>query len=242
MNIILDLSIIVIIVLSVILGIRRGFVKSILHFFGGIASFVLAFIYTDRLASFIENKFVFGFLKSKVSDAITSISGQPIDKADVSALVADRQTDFMNFLDKYGVSGETAANNLSNSAGKSMADINDSFSSFVAEGLSHTVSYVIAFVLILIAAWIAIRLLIWLSDIIFKLPVLHLSNKALGVIFGALVGVLIAFVFAAAVNYLIPYLQSTDSAFVSSINADDTVLFKMFVSINPIMSVLGRLI
>jgi len=227
MNIILDVAVVLIFAAAVFIGYYNGFVKSVLRFFGGIACFVVSLIYAPMLGDYFNENFVLGFMKEKVTDKLASIL-QSAEGINLGKLFEDKPKDFLEIFRQYNVNVDDIEAKFKSFAGNAEKETVDFVSENIVANFSKIISYVGAFILILIAATIALKLLIWLCDIIFKLPVLSTADTVLGMVTGAILGLLFVYVFCMLIQYLMPYMQGSDNPFIAAVDPDKTLLYKMF--------------
>lgn len=72
--------------------------------------------------------------------------------------------------------------------------------------ISSSVAIAISFVIMYAAAHMAIAIIANILDLVSKLPVLNFTNKSLGIIMGAVLGILYACVFSVILGYGYPLL------------------------------------
>ena len=103
----------------------------------------------------------------------------------------------------------------------------------IVEEAAEFISAGVAIILLFIASMIVLTLLVYLLDLIFKLPVLNFANKALGFVIGAIKALLFSFVIIAAIKLALPYLDGMGIKLDES-DIEKTMLFSAVDSINPI--------
>ena len=91
---------------------------------------------------------------------------------------------------------------------KSVADsfdiggIADKLSGFVVESTVDTISNVLGFLAVLLVSIIVINILLWLLNLLFKLPVLKFANRLAGGLLGIVKSVIIIVIVVNAVLYI----------------------------------------
>lgn len=100
------------------------------------------------------------------------------------------------------------------------------------EAVSNAVSYTIAFVILYILATIGITIAANVLDLISKLPFLNFANKTLGIIAGAVLGFISAWIFAIVLNFAFPLLQEYNPELFTKTLLDDSLLFDIIFNIN----------
>ena len=81
--------------------------------------------------------------------------------------------------------------------------------------------------------FIANNILIYLLDIIFKLPILNFANRTLGLVIGLAKAFVFAFVIVAAIRLALPYLDGSGIK-LSEDDMEQTLLFSAIDNINPL--------
>ena len=100
------------------------------------------------------------------------------------------------------------------------------------EVVSKAAAYTIAFIIIYILANIGITIAANVLDIIAKLPFLNFANKTLGIAAGAVLGLISAWIFAIALNFVFPLLTEYNSELFTNTLLDDSLLFDIIYNIN----------
>ena len=106
-------------------------------------------------------------------------------------MFTDMPDAFKQILDRYNVDDSQLSESIPPSSEAPESAV-DSLASAIAEPVAYAISSVSAFLLIFIASVAVLKLLTWLLDLLFQLPVLKTANTMLGL----LVGVVIALFWA----------------------------------------------
>ncbi len=236
MNIVLDVCIVAIFAITIFMGYYNGFVKMLLNFFGGIACFIVALIFSPIAAEFLQINFFNGFFKDNVASKLEEMLNTASGQIDLERLFADKPQEFTDLLNRFNIDISELEQKFSDFVSNSASDTMDFISGNIVESCAYAVSYVLSFVLILIAANLILRILIWICDIIFKLPVISTADTLLGVITGGALGLLFVYVFCMLGEYLMPYLVNIDNPFFEGVSKESTLIYKFFASGNPLYS------
>lgn len=175
MSIIFDIAVLAIVVLLILSGMRKGFIKSLVDFVGAIISVILASAVATALADFIYN----GFVRQGIYDRIFS----SLEKSDVSATISDTFGNLPDFfvvvLDGIGIN-ET---NLLNQA----VGTQENISNVIVDAISPVFILLIQFfalIILFILFLIIIKALASLVTKIIDIPVIREINALLGGVFG----------------------------------------------------------
>ena len=220
MNIVLDVLVIAIVIGSVILGWRRGFVKSI----SGLLSLVLAMVIVSSFA---------GPVAQKVDEAVIEpwaikqvVKTQEGLTADAPASELDLVSVNRSISDRFGV------NILGVEDTMGAATVGEYIGSVLkTTGITLTISTAVATIGLFILSWVAVWLIGLLLKPILKLPVLRQCNGVLGVVIGLVSAAILLMVLA----YTVQSLGATKpDALFGAQTVEKTVLFKKIVEINPL--------
>lgn len=224
-----DLLLLVIVALFMLIGIKNGFVRTLLSLVSRIASVVLAYLASDKYAEMFYEKFLKERIVSSFDEHVATTSLSDVSQQ-VSAVLDSIPESVSGILNVLGIDLASFSNVASDSIE------NSNVSSFLEETIAGPASVfvcrIIIFVIVSLLASLAFSILIKLLCKIVDLPVLKTANKALGGILGLLNGIILSFIasyvcviisgwinypdFNEAVNasYLIEFFTSTMNGFI----------------------------
>lgn len=187
-----DISIVLIVILFILIGVKRGFAKSVLGIIGLIVSFFAAQFLADFLANAVYN----AFLKQTVVDNVnTYINTSGVDYALTQGFSAlpDWANGFVSgtvsFLGGNFNELEQGIRETTHSALTTTATTIEN----TIQTVSVTIFDILFLIILFIVLYIIVRKLIKLVSRLFKLPIIKQVNSVLGGIFGAAEGILIVF-------------------------------------------------
>lgn len=239
MQYVLDIAVVALFAFCLWNGRRRGFIKAVTGLVALVAAFVAAVLLSGPVASGIFDSVMAPSMKVTIADQIdaagTSVAGG-LDGA------LEKLPGFVkNALAGQGVtSGSELLSRTGVGSGDGSAAIAEQIVTQTIRPVAVTVLRAIAFVLLLIVAYIAARLILYVLNKVFKLPLLSKLNKSLGLLAGALTGVLWAFI-AVSILQLIASTASADAAITNAV-IDQTLIVRWLCGISPIGSALRELI
>ena len=210
-NFLLDLTIIAAIGGGLYLGWSRGFIRVVLKRFSGLFSAVLAFQFFERLAAVLKDKYVLSFIKEGLTNALSGATDEITAEGMTSAVPAS----LTKLASIVGI-------DLTGMAEKAMENGKNAVSSFVdsaSNSISQLLSAIVAFMLLFCGFVFVLRVLsLPLSKVIMKIPVVGTANRALGLLFGALATLIIAWVAIQLIGFLdetigLKAIEVSDSAF-----------------------------
>lgn len=201
------LFLLLILIISGIVGMCRGFVRSI----AGILEYITAFIVANRFytsVSLIVSKLPF------ISKMITNVEMPDLSEG-------------KGFFEKIKAILVYIFQN-SSSADDSIAG--DVINNYVAELLSKTIAFAVLFFVTLLI----LKLAVWIIDRFCDLPFLNFTNKTLGLIFGLMLGLTVTWIISHLfVNTLLPILAEHYGD-IFSYEMGETALVKFFMKFSPV--------
>ena len=171
-----DLLLLAILVLTILIGMKRGFVAMI----SGLAAFAGALFCADRFAFVLD-----GILERHIFRPWTaSLVGKALERA------ADVSEDSLETC--FHTITETAKNLGISFEGLEMPSVdgilNDAAAAEIAGPLAEKLSYVTAQLVLFLLVYLLLRLAFWGIALLFRLPLLREVNSVLGFCVGLLLG------------------------------------------------------
>ncbi len=241
MNLALDAIIIISAALIIISAAKKGLIRSVMGLIKSVASLIAAYAFTPVLALIIEEKFLLGRMTENIAGTLKGWSlDTNTDLYNLDRLASSSNDEFGKILERYGVGLDSISAKLRGLVGVGENEVT-SIAEDIASPVSHVLSSVISFILIFAAAFLVLSLLTFLLDAIFKLPVLHGINRALGVCFGIIEAVVVASVLAVALSVLVTALGSISPDFFGAQVVDRTLICKALLN-NNLFSFIGNVL
>ena len=228
MNIALDVIAAAIIVASVLIGVKKGFLKSVIALAGMLIVFFLAYKLSVPLGKAIDNGFINSSFRNIASSRIA-------DKLGVELQDGDKEAQLENFDDEleqkseseegfsvFGIGRERIKQAAQEASGSFVKGI---FS--IVDKLSASVSRIIAAVVIIIAGVLLLFLLKLLIKPLLRVFSLGVFDSTLGGVLGAARGALIVLLLAFVLRLALPAV----SGVVTREDIDKTIVFKYAYSL-----------
>ena len=242
MNIILDILAVAILALSIFFGHKKGFVKTVLNLCGGIICLIVAIVLSPTVGDFISTNYVTPTVENVVTEKMSALATVgDTNEPDVDKIVRDEPNEFIKLLERLNIDTEAFAEKFEEFKQSSAENTAELTVEYIAKPLSGAISYVIAFILLLIVSSLIIAILGFLLDKIVKLPILRTANKFLGVVSGAILGLIWVYVISMIVEIALPYITTSSSPIVSGLDPHSTLLFRYFYSYNPVYEIIKAL-
>jgi len=196
MGIILDAILIGILILCIFLGIKNGLVRTVFSMLSFIVALILTIVFAPPVTQMAEHTPIGQELQASIQ---TSVSGQ------IDTLLANTENPVTNttegILDALQVP-QYLKQSLFMKSDFNLRNTEMTASLAVANALSHAYIGLIVSVLLLIVLLILLRLLRFVAEQIFKLPLLREANRIVGGVAGAVNGVFVCFLVLFAINAL----------------------------------------
>ena len=224
MSLAIDIILAIIIILPVILGIKRGFVKTVMGLVSVLIAICASYILTPYLSPLCRDKIVEPYMRTPVESQIESMldaSGETFDTESLENL-SEIPDVVKNICDTFGIDIQDLKSN--EEIDKQSPD--QSISDHITELILSRTAYIIAFISVFIAAAIVLRIITIILCAICKMPILNSINRIAGAVFGFCFGGISAFVIAKLLILLLPTLVSVNPDLFGGA-AEQSVLLKL---------------
>ncbi len=219
MKFIIDIIIVAIILISVLIGAKKGFTKIFLSVVAFLLSVYLAYSISPVVAEYIQTKFVAPKITTSISESIGT--GAEKLKESIPSIV-------LNNADKVGVDIDNFVNTASNSSTESALEVAENFVvTYVNPLMIKAISAIAAIILFLILSAILSFVAKIINKIIKASPADSLNKFG-----GALLGAVNGLVFAAALCLIISVILnfSNDGFLIfNSENANNSFFYSFFM-------------
>ncbi|MBQ2930051.1 MAG: CvpA family protein [Clostridia bacterium] len=234
MNIV-DYVIIGVVVVSVLFGLYRGFVASVLSMGGGLISFLGSFALYPKLAAVIQNNQELQRTLLHYTDASSRIGDLELALTNVINLGREGVQQVLNNVSLPAPLDSILRVNLENLVyGTSGAA--STVSDYVSQTILQASINIICFLVCFIGLYIALSLTLNLIRAVFRFPVLKQLDSLAGGVFGLLRGVLVCL----AVFTLVPLVQTMiPMEIIDSLLAESS-LAPIFMNGNLITAIMNK--
>lgn len=238
MNILIDVLIIGIALLTCITGYKNGFVKTVISFFKNIIALIVAGLYSSKLGAILYEKAFKGIFENITLEKFAEWLGvDSTSNLDVGHLIEANHPEFLKYVENIGIDVDSLVKKyeeFGENAGELMAE-------YVSKPIGETISRVVAFILIFIATVIVVKIIGFIIGKIVKLPVLNATNKLLGLVLGLILGVIFVFIFVSILDVVLPYVKIGGESLGSGDFKEETIVYG-YLSSNSPMGLLENLI
>ena len=191
MGILIDLIIVAVIGVCLFLGYRRGLTGSVLRILSFVLAIVIAFILFKPVSNFIINQTkIDDNIQTAIQEKIVAVYANTTDGKVVIENMPAVISDYIN---------ETIEN-----GSKTIEEASKEVSINVANMIINIVTWIFVFIL----ARIVLSVVKILSKIVVNIPIIKQVDKAGGIIYGILEGVIIVYLVFAVVTFIAPILKN----------------------------------
>ncbi len=227
MNYALDIIFLCVLLLFTVVGVRRGFIRSGLHFLGTVIAAFLASALGGAVAQWVFDALFRDALVSRVNEGLAAIGTDSVELALQNVLSS--LPDFLTrALTDAGVTVSSLQGILANSNAEAAEVITDSLAPVFVSYLKVLAVIVLFFLFVLL-----VRPLSQLIAGIFRLPLLRQVDGLLGGVFGLLLALVALWVAVSAVQVFLPMLTGSVQADVQ-VALDHSILAGALIRINPL--------
>lgn len=225
MNILLDILLVAIIALSVWLGIKRGFIKTVIGLVGIFLVFLLAWRLSVPVGGYIDSKLINPSLRSSAASSISEKIGVELQDGDEEAqleafegeIAEYNKTSEKGIFSVFGVSSQEIKN-LTDGASEGIVKSMFSLVDRASAGISRIIAVVLLLVLGSVALWL-IKLLVT--------PLLKaIRLKKLDTVLGCILGVIRGIVIVLLLGFVLRVAQPIIEEKLPPSKINDTILFK----------------
>ena len=230
MNIV-DIVILALIGVSVLVGLYRGFISTVLSTGGCIGSMYLSLRFYPRLAGMIQGNAALQRTLLTYTDASSRIGDLETGLTQVTQLTAEKINEIVQKTGLPEAFEGLLKNNLEGRVFTGISTVTD----YVSETILTAFINILCFLLCFVVIYLLWSMLVRLLDAVFHFPVLKQLNALAGGIFGLLRGLLIVYLCFA----LVPMVETVlPVQAVSSLIAESRLapLFNNGVLVNAVMS------
>lgn len=237
MALIFDAVTLIIILITVIICISRGFIDSLFRSLGFLTAVFCALIISTALSALLKEAFVEDLSYTFVKNTVCKTQdGRGFDN--VLADIVEKNPEICSALEHIGVNANELEQYAMELDGENSEESLNLLVKKIATPMSNLISDVLAFLIAFGVIYLLIRLVSGLLGAVVKLPVLRPVNRTLGAVYGLVLGTVRAGFFIMAMAMVYPMI----GAYVPSLPtieavSSETVLFS-FLANNNILSLI----
>lgn len=240
MSILLDVTVVALLAVTVYLGFRRGFVKTVMGAVGFLVALAVAVAFAPTLKAEVMKSRVATNVKVYAEEAIEKLlDGE--EKEDYDELFDNENKSSVELmLDSFGLGEkyESFKDSYNEWKDENTETIKANLVNYLSETAIDVGALIISFIAIFVLARLLLRLAEWLLDRFCDLPVLKQANKLLGIVAGVVLALFRVYVFCWLFGQLIPVAEVFGLEFLASANTESTLVFGFFAENNLLVDLL----
>lgn len=230
MYIAIDVILAAIIAAVVIGAVKRGFIRSVFQLGSTVAAIVIAVIFYKELSDYFLNAFVLEKTTEYIGGFLENFAADISSAADFSAIAAALPEQVHSTAELLGINVEEV---LEKYISADSLISTDALSESISLSVAIVISNILAFAALFLGSLIVLNLVCFILDKLAKLPLLNGTNRFLGLIFGALEGVVLGMVLAKVMEALCSAYGALNPEFTFTDLANNTYVAKFFIDICP---------
>ncbi len=225
MSIVLDLIVIAIIILMALISAKRGFVRVAVEVVGFVAAIILSLSLSVSLADVTYQKVIEPAIVSSVESATTDSTSTAADNAWNSLPEFIKKN-----ADKLGISKDSVTQGITENIGNSATEIVTSISQNTIKPMAVGILKMLYAVILMLVLIIVVKFLARVINRLFSFSLVGKVNKILGGAFGAVKGIIIAWLFCAVITLLVSFTKNGIWIF-NAENIENTIIFKFLTDV-----------
>lgn len=194
-SIVLDIVFALIGIIFIAVGIKKGFIKSLIQSAKLLLAIVAAYFLGSQVGLILKEKFIFKPVYDFVFDKVNGLYLDATASLNPEEVIASFPKFLMNDELKNQITNATSEESGAALVESVSTSIADPVSGFFANVLGYVLVFVVALIVLSIAAWLLTKL----TD---KIGFLGTANRILGGVWGALMGAIVLFMIASVIKLI----------------------------------------
>ncbi len=236
MQYIIDIVIALILVLSIINGYKRGFIKTVFSCFAVVVALGAAYFLGPVAGDYIRSTDIYANVEEKVDVKIEQYFENSTENAIRNPMQDSELSGAAESLERLGINVEELYENYSMSLAEGSQNFKEGFVKSISDPILSALSTALGAIAVFIIALIVLKILSLILGGIFSLPLLKGLNKFAGGLAGVVLGVLSVFALCLVVEVILPYIPNNPVLYMGM--DKDTFLYGFFVRISPMFFLL----
>lgn len=231
MNYLLDGLLLAIVIFTVFIYYRRGFVKAVLGFGKTLLSFVCAALFGTALGNLLAEHYFNGKLTETVYNTLYNLCAGE-GGLDISKLADSMPESLRMLATQCGCDVDAVIASYTDAATVE-ARLTD-IATQIALPISGVISKLIGYALVFVAAYLVLLLVAFVLEGVAELPVLRTFNHLFGLALGLVCAVIFAFIFVFVARAVLYFVIASGDASRATDIVESTLLFKYLCRIGGI--------
>lgn len=233
MNIV-DYVILGIVGISIIFGLYRGFISSVLNTGGCLLSFGLSFYFTPKLAGIVQGNVSLQETLSHYTDISSRLGDLDLAMTNVRELGLDKISEIISRVSLPEPLAQLLESNLANQVYAGQASV-QTVQDYLSQTILSACISIICFIVCFAVIYLVIAIVVNLLKAVFRFPILKQLDGLAGGAFGLLRGALICYVVMAVV----PMVETMVPIDMVTELIDESMLAPVFNNGNMILAIIN---
>ena len=231
-----DIVVVAVIGLTVLFGLYRGFMQSVLNLAGGLVSVAGSFWLFPKLSDVLSSNTAITRMISTYTDSGSLLGDLDLSSLPVEALSPQTIADIVQKANLPEPLGTLLTHNLDQQVFSPLGNLATTVGDYVNQTVLSVSINVLCFLLCFVICFVVSHILINMLRAVFRFPALKHLDCVLGGVFGLLQGIVVCFV----VFTLLPLLESVIPLPEFRTLVDESTLGGLFEQGNLIISIMNR--
>lgn len=228
----IDIAIAVVILLGIIIGAHKGFVKTVFGFCHGIASGVVAYLLTPTVTTFVKGTEFYLSLVEKAKGSVYGAVSTFLDSEPEKLLTENPHIN--SLFERFGSTADFILEEYKRLAAENVTDAATHITEYIVAPACSVLLTVVCFLLLFIVALILLYFIMKIFDGLSKLPVLKAFNRLFGAVLGGAIGCIAVFLLITAFEAALPFAVGADETLTVKTVAEGSYLYRIFTAVNPV--------
>ena len=225
-NFIVDAVIVLIVIIGIIIGVKRGFVETVAKPVRIVAGLGVAF----SLCQPVGEKYIKPLIKNPLVEKLTSFVEEKCGELTTDTTASDLPFVLRMLARIFNVDVETVAEEATNSIVAAIVDA-------LADPFVNIIGSILAFIALFIVTSIACWLIFKIIGLIFSIGPLGALNKVFGLVFGAIFALIIVWALSVGIDFVMDKGVFAEVEYVNSFTGGP--LYNVVKELNPIDLILS---
>ncbi len=236
MSLIIDIIMLLAAAAAIIRGASRGFLKSVMHFASLIIAIICVITFTQPLSQWFGEKFINTSIMQIAEDSLNSIVNAGTENFSIDKIFSDRPEALVSLSEKFSCNLDELSEYYSETL-KSLSpgDAIKELSQKIVAATTSSIGNILAAIIIFIAVMLICKLVTYILDLIFCLPVLKQLNRFLGLLFGIVSALVTTWLIANAAVGLINAFSAIRSDIFNESVISNSFILNFFFNNNLIL-------
>jgi uncharacterized membrane protein required for colicin V production len=227
----LDISLILILVITIISNWQKGFTRSILGVAKTIVAILTSYLFGPPASAWVSEHLITERVTNAIYERLLAAMEAGSELVDLTTLLESLPSWMLSFFEKTGVDPSTLMGLPSDPASSQGVNLQDMAQSLAAP-ISQMISDMIGYTAVFLIAMILFAIVAYILGKIVELPILRQIDRTMGLVLGIFCAFIYASVYTLLVYALLTLVEGHYDSVAFHAAFEQTWLFKVFYDIN----------